>query len=300
MMRLFACLSVLLLFSCSKEQVLVTDNQAPDYSGVPVVKIQNFVNRLFIDLLAREPLDSEMDLEVQALQDAGLSADARLALVIKLQTATFFIEGDTSYRRAYSQNLYNLAKIRCLEGAGDAVITGRAGIHNFAAIKDSIEGNWEGYTRNIKLRDKLYAVVNGRYDLEVGNITLDQLLARVIDNGIYDEINMNTINFINASFDNLLWRFPTQVELLEGFQMIELNQPGMLFQKQGSTKDDYVGIIGGSRELMEGLIIWAYRQLLSRPPTPQETVSLLEDFVQHRDIRLIQQHILIRDEYANF
>jgi hypothetical protein len=286
--------------ACKKEEVLIPDNTPPHYDGVPLVKIQNFVNRLYIDLLAREPLDIEMEQDVKTLQDAKLAREARLAMVVKLQTDTTWIEGDTSYRRAYTQNLYNLAKVRCLEGAADDVILQRAGNLRFGAVKDSIEGNWEGYTRKMGLREKLLNVVRGRKDLELGHITYDQLYARVIDNGVYDEINMNTVNFVNASFDELLWRFPTQPELFESFNMIELNQPAVLFGKQGISKDDYVEILTNSREMMEGMIIWAYRQLVNRTPSSAETILLLPDYLEHRDIRLIQQHILVTDEYANF
>lgn len=264
------------------------------------MKIQNFVNRLYIDLLAREPLDEEMLRDVQFLRDGGLLPETRLSLVVRLQTDTFFVEGDTSYQRAYYQNLYNLIKIRCLEGASDGDLLGEAGIFNFGAVVDSIEGNWDGYTRKIRERDKLLDVVRGREDLEAGRITMEQLYARVINNAIYDKIHMNTVNFVNASFDNLLWRYPTQSELLTGFRMIELNTPGILFGKQGTNKDDYVDIVCTSREMYEGMIIWAYRQLVNRTPGSAETSLLLGDFIQHRDIRRIQQHILITDEYANF
>ncbi len=290
----------LVLTSCSKQEVLVPDNQPPNYDGVPLVKIQNFVNRLYIDLLAREPLDTEMAAEVALLQLGKLSKEARLDLVVRLQTNTTFIEGDTSYQRAYVQNLYNLAKIRTLEGSSDGDISGDAGIFNFAAIKDSIEGNWEGYARNIRERDKLLIVIQSREELETGQITFADLFGRMVNNSIYDKINMNTVNFVNATFDNLLWRYPTKSELLVGFNMIELNTPGVLFGKQGASKDDYVQILSTSREIYEGLIIWAYRQLVSRTPTSVETSTLLENFLTHRDIRLIQQHILVTDEYANF
>lgn len=288
------------LLSCSKEEVFVPDNKPPDYSGVPLVKVQNFVNRLYIDLLAREPLDEEMDREVEALLADTLSAAARLDLVIRLQTDTAFVEGDTSYQRAYCQNLYNLAKARCLEGASDAELTGEAGIYAFGAYKDSLLGNWEGYYRAIRERDKLLAVVAGREALQRGEIAYADLYQRVVFNAIYDRINMNTVNFVNATFDNLLWRYPTKAELQTGFQMIELDKPGTLFGKQGSNKEDYVRILTTSREMYEGLIIWAHRQLLARTPTSQETAALLEDFINHRDIRLIQRHILVTDEYANF
>ncbi|MCF8237979.1 MAG: hypothetical protein K9I85_07465 [Saprospiraceae bacterium] len=293
-------LLLMAFLSCTKDNVLIPDNQPPNYEGIPLIKIQNFVNRLFIDLLAREPLDPEMDAFVQELQLAKLAPETRLIQVIRLQTDTAFIVGDTSYHRAYIQNLYNQAKARTLEGVSDGDIKGDAGIFLNGAYKDSLAGNWEGYTKNMKAAERLLTVIRGRSEFQSEQITYDRLFARCVNNSIYDKINMNTVNFVNATFDNLLWRYPTKSELLEGFNMIEYNLPGTIFGKQGTNKDDYVEILTNSREMFEGLIIWSYQQLLARRPTSEETGVLLQDFAGHRDIRLIQQQILITDEYANF
>ena len=297
---LLLLLLLLMFVSCSKEDVLVPDNQPPNYEGIPLIKIQNFVNRLYIDLLAREPLDAEMAHSVQELQLAKLAPEARLNLVIQLQTDTAFIVGDTSYQRAYIQNLYNQAKARTMEGSSDGEIQQDAGIFLNAAYKDSLVGNWEGFVKNKSAAERLLTVIRGRSEFQFGQITYDRLFARCVNNSIYDKINMNTVNFVNATFDNLLWRYPTKAELLEGFNMIEYNLPGTIFGKLGTNKDDYVEILTNSREMFEGLIIWSYQQLLARRPTSEETGALLQDFAGHRDIRLIQQKILITDEYANF
>ena len=108
------------LLSCKEETIVITDNQPPVVNNIPAIKIENYVNRLFIDLLGREPLDTEMASEVATLRAGDLSTSVRENLIVKLQTNTDFVEGDTSYQRAYHQHLYNLAKVRCLEGASEA------------------------------------------------------------------------------------------------------------------------------------------------------------------------------------
>jgi len=40
--------------------------------------------------------------------------------------------------------------------------------------------------------------------------------------------------------------------------------------------------------------------LLARRPTTEETAAILEDFIQHKDLRLIQRVVMVTDEYANF
>lgn len=119
----YAILATLLVViaSCKKDE-FIPDNNAPYYDGIPTVKVQNYVNRLYIDLIGREPLDVEMTADVAALRAASLSMDARQTLILKLQTDTSFIAGDSSYFVAYYLRLYNLFKFRLLEGASDAEI----------------------------------------------------------------------------------------------------------------------------------------------------------------------------------
>ncbi|MEM1217285.1 MAG: hypothetical protein AAGH79_00160 [Bacteroidota bacterium] len=276
-------LSILAFSSCTEEELItVTDNQPPTVNNVPAIKIENYVNRIFIDLLGREPLDLELAEEAAALRDADLSIEARRALVTKLQTSNTFIEGDSSYRKAHYQHLYNLGKVRCLEGASDQDI--REEQQNADGI-DSI---------------RLERVLTAGRDLQAKSITIEQFFGRMIFNKVYDVINMNSFNFVNATFDNLLWRFPTQSEFQAGFNMVEFNQEGSLLGRSGSDKEMYVDIIISSPEMYEGLIIWAYQSLLARRPTTEETVQLLDTFYQNNDFEAIQQAIMVTDEYAGF
>ena len=52
-------------------------------------------------------------------------------------------------------------------------------------------------------------------------LKLSEMHRRMIYNSVYDKINMNTFNYINAAFDNLLFRYPTQYEFNEVYLMIE-------------------------------------------------------------------------------
>jgi len=206
-LRIVVFASIVFLISCTKQElVVVPDNDAPLVNNVPRIKIESYVNRVFIDLLGREPLDEEMTLEVNTLKDARLSEIVRINLITKLQTGTDFIVGDTSYQRAYYQNLYNLAKIRCLEGASDRKL------REFS-LGDDVE--------------RVNAVLATRIDLQEENIQLHQAFARMVNNPVYDIINMNSFNFVNATFDNLLWRHsfwsnrPRQSQLYPNHYRIE-------------------------------------------------------------------------------
>lgn len=268
---------------CSKETIIISDNNPPIINNIPAIRIESYVNRVFIDLLGREPLDAELVNEVTALREADLAQTARINLISKLQNNTDFIEGDTSYQRAYYQQFYALAKARCLEGASDQEIDEVIG-----GLNDPLE------------EQKLAAVKNSRVELQNGVISIEEMFGRMINNAIYDDINMNAFNFVRASFDNLLLRYPTNFEFQSGFNMVENGFTEILFGETGSNREEYTDILIQSREMFEGLIIWTYQQLLARNPTTVETIALLEGFYTDKDLKFVQQTVMITDEYAGF
>jgi hypothetical protein len=111
---------------------------------------------------------------------------------------------------------------------------------------------------------------------------------------------MNTFNFINAAFDNLLFRFPTQYEFNEAYTMIENNTAQIMLNSSGNNKADFCQIISDSRGFYQGVIIWTYRSLLARDPSTQEIDFLMMTFYQNHDFQWIQRQIMQTNEYAHF
>lgn len=287
------------LVACKKEEVVVRpDNQAPDYVGVPTVAVQNYVNRLFIDLLGREPVDVEMNAEVSALESASLSAEARSALVNKLMTSSALLEGDSSYKNAYYDRMYGLFKARFLEGASDEVIDGFIGNAAQSALNDSLNGDPGAGTAINSPLQKLLRLKSARTEYRDGLITVNEVVERMMFNDVYDEINMNTFNFINATFDNMLFRYPTNAELAVGFTMVENNASAILFGQSGQNKADYLAILVNSAEGHEGLVRLCFRTYLGREASTYETYQLTSGFVVDHDLQRLQRTILIGDEYA--
>ena len=98
----------LFISSCKKESVdgsYIGDNDAPYYDRIATVLVQNYVNRIYIDLIGREPLDVEMEGDVAYLQETNLSWEARDSIITKVQEDTSFREGDSSYKAAYYNRL---------------------------------------------------------------------------------------------------------------------------------------------------------------------------------------------------
>jgi hypothetical protein len=287
--------------SCTKENIIVVpDNEPVSYTNISRLKIENYVNRLYIDLVGREPLKSELTVEADSLQSRELKREARVELIEKLMSDTTFREGESSYRAAFYLNLYNLAKVRCLEGVSDEEINQNMGILRFGARIDSLESNWDAYYKKQEALRRYQHLLDAQQHLLQGDITYNQLFAFIVHNGVYDRINMNTFNFVRAVYDELLFRLPTQQEFDVAFDMVELNKPGVVFGRYGSNRDDFVDALTESPAMMEGLILWTFQLYLNRFPTPQELVTLLPVFIENRDIRYVIQQIAVTDEYASF
>ena len=133
-----------------------------------------------------------------------------------------------------------------------------------------------------------------------GNISVNELHRRMVYNSIYDDINMNTFNYINAVFDNLLFRYPTTYEFNQCQLMIDDNSTQILMGRSGNNKLDVSTIICDSDEFYEGLVNWSYITFLGRQASAQERDILMNDLVINNDYQKIQRIIMSSDEYAHF
>jgi len=290
---------VLMLFSCKKD-VLIGDNDAPYYGGVPTVLVEFYVNRVFIDLIGREPFDEEMENEVAFLRSYDLSMEGRDSLIIKLQTDTTFIEGDSSYKFAYYHRMYEILKVRLMEGASNSEINFYSYIAYQDYVVDSIAGEMLNAYKKLLIYHGLNDVIQSELQYYNGIIGIKEMHRSMIFNSVYDLINMNVFNYINAVFDNLLFRYPTLFEFDESYKMIADNTPQILLGQSGQSKYDFADIICDSREFYEGVIQWTYLTLMARVPTSEEVDKLMNTFYYDYDLQYIQRQIMISDEYAHF
>lgn len=293
-------LTVLFSWGCRQKTTIIADNDAPYYGEVSTVLVENYVNRMYIDLLGREPLDVEIADDVAYLRSKDLAMEAREEILFRLQFDTLPRSGDSSYNYAYFNRLYELAKIRLLEGVGDAYIEGEIGILRFAITRDSLLGDSVRVDINRARKALLEGILLSGNEYRNGTIGFAEMHSRMILNDIYDEINMNSFNFINAVFNDLYFRFPSSAEFDAAYEMVDLNRSAIIFQSPGQNKSDFVGIAVGTNEFSEGLIRWAFLTLVAREPTTAEVVELMNDFVNTRDFPRVQREIMKTDEYANF
>ncbi|MEX0967472.1 MAG: hypothetical protein WD077_09555 [Bacteroidia bacterium] len=109
-----ACLYLFFTTACRKEEpvvkkvymdTVITGNPSPPFHGVTTIQVQNYVNKLYIDLLGREPVETEMTEGVNTLKSGSLSEASRLMLVRSL------FEQDE-----YFQRLFVITSDKMLEG----------------------------------------------------------------------------------------------------------------------------------------------------------------------------------------
>ncbi len=294
-------ISGLLISSCKKDkEIVVPDNTAPYYGEVSKVTLENYINRLFIDLIGREALDAEMTVEENALRASGLSIASREKLIIKLQTDTIHIPGDSSYMYAYYNLFYELCKARVIEAASNDLILEKTAETQYDAVGDSLAGDSLNFYLTKQKVKNFLGILDCEKKYRTDSIEIKDVFAQMINNGIYDQINMNTFNFLNASFNDLLFRYPISNEFNAGYNMVEYDHPDVLFGKSGQNKGDYINILVNSEEFYEGIIRWEYKNLLAREPSTQEVFTTMQTFFNDHNVQKVQLNIMKSNEYANF
>ncbi len=275
LLPLLFTLSVVLV-GCAKEHVVVSAPAPEGESRISQAALDQYIFRCYVDLIGAAPSETEIATRSAELRAAEVSAEARLALVEELQVSP-------DHRAAYALNLYQAAKARFIEGFPDAEISTRF-IGQGSADDDA----------------RLQALLDWQADYLAGRAGLMDLQRLSVHNLVYDQINMGSFNLVRASFDNLLWRYPTNAEFDAGFAMVEHTQSAELFARMGASKADYINIVAESEGALQGIVIWQYDQLLARRPTAAETLSHLDALRATGNVLELQRSVMQSDEYAGF
>ena len=290
---LIALIPVLFL-SCKTEitqeihkNIVVDGNQVPDYSGVSTLQVENYVNKLYIDLIGEEPTAAELDQKVALLKNSDLSAESREIIIDEL------LASDKYYKQ-----LFNQTSAVYLNGLLKNEISDQ--ILNFAYIREQSLINGDTLVAFILEYEigKLAELIRADQDLKDGLITRNEFYGRFCLNYFFDQINMGSENFVKATFENMLGRFPTESELSNGEEMVN-GFGGQLLLQSGNSKPDFVRIVSNSQEFYNHWVDLNYSGLLGRSSTAAE----LEDaflLLAIDDFAGVLISILKSDEYAGF
>ncbi len=298
-----AMLLVLVMVSCEKEETLINNstNKIPVYSEIPTNIVENYVNRVFIDLINREPTDEELENHVIDLRNADLAISAREDLIELLMTDSTFREGDISYKYLYHHWFYEKVKTRVLESAPDSEIQHEIGLIEQSILRDTLNGDSSQVPFKLSKLQKLQNVLDSDTLYYQDKIDFKEMFKYMVDNSVFDFLNMNTFNFINACFDYYFYRFPTEAEFNASFEIIEYNSASTILNAPASNKEEYIDALVNSREFNNGMVTWAYEKLtLKRPPTSLEMSGGILTLHYTNDFDKLLKDIMKSDEYAQF
>jgi hypothetical protein len=272
------------LFSCTKTETLVVDNNTPPPDQTPKsFNREAYLNRVFISLIGRKPTNTE-----QASAYALVPAVAPTQSQLEAMLETVFLNP------GYLARSYDNARIDLLNNLDTAEIT-----NILATFDQIINSTNDPIVIDQVNREKIRLQEMLTIPADLSNGTLDRrgLHRRCIHNWFYDQINMGTANFVISSFQNFLFRPPTTSEQAQGISMVD-GFSGTLFLSAGNSKTDYLTIFFNSQHYAEGQVKDAFRRYLFREPTANElssyTVELFTDWNYNRLVK----KLLSSTEYA--
>ena len=274
---------VLLISSCTKiEDIIVGDNTLPPDYTIENTTIENYINKLYISTIGREPTEAEFTTDFNLLRNANLSQKSR----------EIVIDGILN-KSEYSFNLFTLESANILNSVDTAMINERiSSYQQFLLVTtnflDSI------YVAN-ELERKL-SFQNSLAAFYLGTTTITELYRAMANNIFFDEINMGTENFVVAMFQHFLSRYPTDSELESAKDMVD-DKNATLFFETGNGKNDFLDIFFTSNEYFSGQTNILFNRYLFRNPSSEESVNYSLDYINTGDYKSLQKRILSSDEF---
>ena len=284
----FACTEKETINEITNEDRIFEDNIPPPFDGVTTVQIQNYVNKVYIDLIGREPTSDELDNQTENLKNGNLEEDARITFVESIMAD-----------ENYNERLWEIYKNSYTGGINDDYITYQ--LFLLSEAYNSALYNGDTLTADYYMFEigRFQNLGNLEDEYATGQIDISEAMTRLAYNLVYDEINMGSENFVLACFENFLKRSPTEIELVAGVTMVD-GVPAQLLLSDGTSKSDFLEIVTHSPEFYQGLVIDIYQILLTRLPESEEMgagTTFLQTEGTYKDLQL---QVMVSSEYAGF
>ena len=282
MKKLLFLFSILIISSCTKiEDVIVGDNTLPPDNTIENTTIETYINKLYISIIGREPIESEFTTDFTTLREADVSQESR----------DLVIDGILN-KDEYYNNLFKLECEHLLLGLDTADIN--LNIHVLNVLLTTAQGLELLYFEDALERMlKLQEVLPGLGDGTISNMEMHK---RMVNNNMYDEINMGTENFVVSMFQSFMQRYPTLSELENGKLMVNNNNSSVFFIP-GNGKEDFINIFIESDEYYTGQTNILFNRYLFRDPTSEESVNYSLDYINTEDYKSLQRRILSTNEF---
>ena len=282
MKKLLFLFSVLIISSCTKiEDIIVGDNTLPTDNTIENTTIETYINKLYISTIGREPIESEFTTAFSTLREADISQESR----------EIVIDGILN-KDEYTGNLFKLECEHLLLGLDTADIN--LNIYVLTGLRDMAQGLELLYFEDALERMlKLQEVLPGLGDGTISNMEMHK---RMVNNNMYDEINMGTENFVISMFQSFMQRYPTTSELENGKLMVNDNNSSVFFIP-GNGKEDFINIFIESDEYFTGQTNILFNRYLFRDPTSEESINYSLNYIHSQDYKLLQRRILSTNEF---
>lgn len=277
-------LMLAILSSCTKhEEVLIPNNVPPPDSTLSSIVIDTYVNKAYISILGRKPSDTEKAEGVTLLESAQLSQTSRESFIQSVLD-----------KPEYYENLYKNYYTYLLVNFDTATITQNILIFQLLLTQPEYEPYYDLLNEEIGRLEELQDVY---YELAAGNITVAQMHRTLINNSFYDELNMGTENFITATFEHFLSRYPSDAELAEATKIVD-GLSGVLFFQIGTSKQDFMDIFFASEDYYGGQVKIVVEGYLFRSPTTEESAYYTTYYKNTGDYKGLLKKVLTTDEYV--
>jgi hypothetical protein len=281
---IFALILLSILVGCQPDPELVTvpNNQPPADTAVARLTVETYVNRLYINLMGRKPTGAELRTNTDALFAANLAVANRRSLIRSL-TAT----------EEYRLRLYDEPRATLLNGASDSDIDilmigfqQAILIETNPTIKALLQIELDKLSKLRAIPDRLRA----------GTLTVQQMHSIIVDNQVYNDINMGIFNYTLSFFESFLQRNPTGAEHESAMQMND-GLPAVLFLREGSSREDFIDIFLSSQAYYEGQVRQLFRRTLFRDPTSVEMTQYTNLYAQSGSYANLLEALLATDEF---
>ena len=282
-MRSLFFIIILSAISCAKDNsFVVSDNVAPpDYTIDRVIK-ENYVNKLYISLLGREPNSDEFNTAIQTLgDDANIVNREELVEIVQSKDE-------------YFDNLFDIFRQDYLNGV-DTLQIREDYIFSLQFLIENAENTYLLEEYQLAL-DRFLLLIFSSEDLKSAQANTVDIHRRCVDNQLYDDINMGSFNYVVSMYQNFLSRYPTQSELENGILMVDGEQ-AVCFGQNGNSKNDFNILFFEHDGYYEGQVIHLFNNILYRNPSSIEASSLAYTFKKEKDFKELQKKLLITDEF---
>lgn len=274
----------LLSLSCNKtEEKIIPDNNPPADTTIPASLRINFINKVYISLIGREPETAEFNAADLTLRNSNFSSASRKTIVQEILNQDAFLDREFEIYRNDLISGVDTAEISELIMTFEFLLTNSTYMQQWPLIE--IE------------KARLISLRNVASELKNGTISLIEMQRRCVDNFYFDQLNMGSLNFVLACFQNLLLRNPTQFEQTEGVKMLD-GFNGILFLQTGESKAQFQQIFFQSDDYFAGQIKLNFLRLMLRLPSSEEEVFYSSRLKSERNIKTILIDLLSSDEYA--